>query len=80
MVKRDEPPPLPAEVAKDIAQRLRQAAELGDVTELKKIAAELVAQQDGASHYGEEISQLATAFDFDGIRELAEDLEKNGKE
>jgi len=80
VVKRDELPPLPAEVAKDIAQRLRQAAELGDVTELNKIGAELIAQPAGASHYAEEISRLTTAFAFDGIRELADNLEKNGKE
>jgi hypothetical protein len=79
-VKRDELPPLPAEVAKDIVQRLRQAAELGDVTELNKVGAELVAQPAGASHYAEEISRLTAAFDFDGIRELADNLEKNGKE
>jgi CheY-like chemotaxis protein/anti-sigma regulatory factor (Ser/Thr protein kinase) len=80
VVKRDDLPPLPEDVPKDIAQRLRQAADLGDVTELNRIGAELIAGPAGASHYGAEISRLTTAFDFDGIKELANDLEKKGNE
>jgi hypothetical protein len=63
-------------MAKGIADRLRDAAELGDVTELGKIATELKSGDDAALYWAEKIERLAEAFDFDGITELANSLEK----
>ena len=63
-------------MAKEIAERLKNAVEIGDITELGKIASELTSRKDASSYYGEEIERLAAAFDFDGIAELANSLEK----
>jgi CheY-like chemotaxis protein/HPt (histidine-containing phosphotransfer) domain-containing protein len=71
----DEPAVLPPEIAKDVAQRLRNAVELGDVTELATVASELTARDDASSRYGEEIKRLIEAFDFDGLAQLADTLE-----
>jgi CheY-like chemotaxis protein len=70
-----EPAVLPPEIAKDVAQRLRTAVELGDVTELATVASELTARDDASSRYGEEIKRLIDAFDFDGLAQLAHTLE-----
>jgi CheY-like chemotaxis protein len=71
----DEPAVLPPEIAKDVAQRLRNAVELGDVSELATVASELTARGDASSRYGEEIKRLIDAFDFDGLSQLGDTLE-----
>jgi CheY-like chemotaxis protein len=67
---------LPPEVALEVAKRLREAVELGDLEQLTQIASDLSARKDSSSHYGEEISRLADDFDFDGLLELANTLEQ----
>jgi HPt (histidine-containing phosphotransfer) domain-containing protein len=67
---------LPPEVASEIATRLREAVELGDLAQLTQIASDLSDRKDSSSHYGEEISRLADDFDFDGLLELANTLEQ----
>jgi CheY-like chemotaxis protein len=64
--------PLPRELAQKVAQRLREAVEAGDITELQAIAEELQSRTDRGAHYGEEIQRLAAEFDFDKIAALAE--------
>jgi CheY-like chemotaxis protein len=71
----DEPSALPPKIAKDVAQRLQNAVELGDVSELATVASELTARDDASSRYGEEIKRLIEAFDFDGLTQLAHTLE-----
>jgi two-component system sensor histidine kinase/response regulator len=66
--------PLPLEVAQEIAQRLRNAVEAGDVTELGVIAGELQDRHDGGKKYGEEIQRLTEDFEFDKISKLADKL------
>ncbi len=73
---KDEPDKLAPDIAKEIAERLRNAVELGDVSGLGEIASELISRNDATSYYGEEIKKLAEAFDFDGASELAESLDK----
>jgi CheY-like chemotaxis protein/signal transduction histidine kinase len=73
---KDEPAPLPAETARDIARQLRDAVEIGDVTELAKVASELSGRADASSRYGEKINSLAQAFDYDGLIQLADLLEE----
>jgi CheY-like chemotaxis protein len=68
--------PLPPELAKEVAQRLRDAADSGDVTELAAIAADLTARADGGTFYGEEIQRLTEDFDFDGLLQLASNLDQ----
>ncbi len=68
----DEPTSISAEMARDIASRLRHAVDLGDVAELSQIAADL---KGSASQYAEKITRLAEDFDFDGLVRLADSLE-----
>jgi signal transduction histidine kinase/DNA-binding response OmpR family regulator len=72
----DEPDQLAPDIAKEIAGRLRNAVELGDVSGLGEIASELISRNDVTSLYGEEIKKLAEAFDFDGASELAKSLDE----
>jgi HPt (histidine-containing phosphotransfer) domain-containing protein len=68
----DASTPMTAEMASDIARRLRDAVDLGDVAELSQIAADL---EGDASRYAEKITRLAEDFDFDGLVRLADSLE-----
>jgi two-component system, sensor histidine kinase and response regulator len=70
----DQVAPLPLELAKELAQRLREAIETGDVTELEAIALKLQSRTDMGARYGEEIQRLAAEFDFDKIADLAEKI------
>jgi len=64
------------ELAKEAALRLRKAADLGDVTALIDISEELTSRSGAFSPYQSKIAQLADDFDFDGILELVDDLDK----
>jgi PAS domain S-box-containing protein len=66
--------PLPQELAREVAQRLREALEAGDITELQVIAEELQARTDRGARYGEEIQRLAADFDFDKLADLADKI------
>ena len=74
-LREDQPASLPPELAKEVAQRLRDAVEAGDVTELADIAAALTARTDSAAGYGEEIQRLTQEFDFEGLLQLASRLD-----
>jgi hypothetical protein len=63
------------DVDKEAIRRLRDAAEMGDVTEVVSIADEITSQAKGFSPYRAKIAQLADDFDFDGIIKLAGELE-----
>jgi CheY-like chemotaxis protein len=65
---------LPEEVAKNAAERLLEAAELGDITELEAIAQEFTARTPAFLVYSRQITQMAEDFDFDGIIQVAEKL------
>ena len=67
---------LPPALATDVAQRVRGAVEVGDVTELNAVGLELSGRPGSGSHYGDEITRLAKAFDFEGLLRLAETLEQ----
>jgi two-component system, sensor histidine kinase and response regulator len=82
-LKEDDPPSpdameTPAAVdphlAEEIAVRIKDAAEMGDVMELSKLGDELTARTDGLREYGAKIGRLADEFDFDGLLEMADDL------
>jgi CheY-like chemotaxis protein len=68
---------VPPELARAAANRIRKAVDMGDVTELKGIAEELQAQAEELAPLREKIVQLAEDFDFDGILQLADVLEKD---
>ncbi|MDX9787546.1 MAG: response regulator [Desulfobacterales bacterium] len=67
---------LPPDLAKEAAGRLREAAEMGDVSGLTVIAQEMAARSKNFAPYLGSITQLADDFDFEGILRLAHDLEK----
>ncbi len=67
---------LPSEVAKEAADRLREAADMGDVTSLMAIADEFLSRSAEFASYHAKIAQLADDFDLDGILALVNDLLK----
>jgi HPt (histidine-containing phosphotransfer) domain-containing protein len=70
----ETPEEIDPHVAKEIAVRIKDAAEIGDVMELSKLGTELTARMDGLREYGAKISRLADEFDFDGLLEMADAL------
>jgi HPt (histidine-containing phosphotransfer) domain-containing protein len=66
---------IPAELAQDIAKRIRDAAEMGDVETLNAIAEEIKDQSESCIPLSKQIIQMADDFDLDGIQKLADDLE-----
>ncbi len=71
----DEIAAIPAELAHNIAKRIRAAAEMGDVTTLNAIAEEIKTHSDSCMPLSKQIVQLAEDFDLDGIQKLAEALD-----
>jgi CheY-like chemotaxis protein len=67
---------LPPDLAKEAAQRLRDAAEMGDVSGLADICKELAAKSGAFGPYRERVIRMADDFDFDGVRKLADELER----
>jgi HPt (histidine-containing phosphotransfer) domain-containing protein len=65
---------IPTELSQDIAKRIREAAEMGDVTTLNAIATEIKAQSESCVPLSKKIVQMAEEFDLDGIQKLADDL------
>ncbi|MDJ0804451.1 MAG: Hpt domain-containing protein, partial [Desulfobacterales bacterium] len=57
-----------------LASRIKDAAEMGDMTELQTIAADLDAQYGDKQTLSRKIADLADDFDLDGLGELAEEL------
>jgi hypothetical protein len=67
---------VPPDLAREAASRLREAAEMGDVSGLTNIAEEMASRCEGFAPYQGKIAQLADDFDFDGILALTKELEK----
>ncbi|CAB1081959.1 hypothetical protein D1AOALGA4SA_9599 [Olavius algarvensis Delta 1 endosymbiont] len=70
---------IPAELSPDIAERIHEAAEMGDVTTLNAIAEEIKDQSDFCRQLGKQISRMAEDFDLEGIQNLAETLNVDRK-
>ena len=66
---------IPSEVAQDIARRIRNAAEIGDVMTLNAVAEEIKTQSDACVPLSKQILQLAEDFDLDGVQRLADALD-----
>ena len=67
---------IPPDLAEEAARRIKEQAEMGDVTQIKSIAAELRSKSDAFAPMSDQFVQLAEDFDFDGIAKLAGELEK----
>jgi HPt (histidine-containing phosphotransfer) domain-containing protein len=61
---------IPAELSRDIAKRIREAAEMGDITTLNAVAEEIKDQSDSCMLLGKQIVQMAEDFDLDGIKKI----------
>jgi CheY-like chemotaxis protein len=66
---------IPSEFVHDIAKRIRDAAEMGDVMTLNAIADEIKTHSDSCIPLSKQIVQLADDFDLDGIQKLADALD-----
>ena len=62
---------IPTELSQDIAKRIHDAAEMGDITTLNAIAEEIKDQSDFCMQLSKQIIQMAEDFDLDGIQKLA---------
>jgi CheY-like chemotaxis protein len=63
------------ELSQDITKRIRDAAEMGDVTTLNAIAEEIKDQSDSCMLLSKQMIQMAEDFDLDGIQKLADALD-----
>ncbi len=70
----DTRPVLPPELAKEASERIREAADMGDITQLKSIADELSSRTNAFTPLGNKIIELSEEFDFEGIVKLANSL------
>jgi polar amino acid transport system substrate-binding protein len=67
---------LPSKLSKEAAGRIRDAAEMGDVTRIKSIAEDFKSKSDAFVPISDRFIQLAEDFDFDGILKLAAQLDQ----
>jgi HPt (histidine-containing phosphotransfer) domain-containing protein len=65
---------IPSELSDDIAKRIREAAEMGDVSALNAIAEEIKDHSSSCELLSKQIVQMAEDFDLDGIKKLADKL------
>jgi HPt (histidine-containing phosphotransfer) domain-containing protein len=65
---------IPSELVQDLPERVREAAEMGNVSALITIAEELKARSDVCTPLSNRIVQLAEDFDFEGILKLTAGL------
>ena len=66
---------IPNELSQEIAKRIRDAAEMGDVSTVIAVAEELKSYSASCMPLSKKIIQMAEDFEFDGILQLAADLE-----
>ena len=69
-----EMPSVPSELAKKAANRIREAAEMGDVMQIKSIAEELKSESDAFSLFSDNLIKLAEDFELDRVSKLADKL------
>jgi hypothetical protein len=67
---------IPAELAKEAADRIRDAVEMGDVTRIKTIAEDFKSKSEAFAPIADRFIQMAEDFDFDGILKSADELDK----
>ena len=79
--KMEQPPAdamtdIPSEVAAEAVERIKEPAEMGDVTQIKSIAEALKSKSEALAPISDKFIQLADDFDFEGISKLVGELEK----
>jgi hypothetical protein len=66
---------IPVELLKEVADRIKSAAEMGDVIQIKSIVEELKSESDAIAPFCDELIRLAEDFDFDGIQKIVLELD-----
>jgi len=61
---------VPVELLKEVSDRIKAAAEMGDVMKIKSIADELKSESDAVAPFCDKLVRLADNFDFDGIQKF----------
>jgi HPt (histidine-containing phosphotransfer) domain-containing protein len=61
---------VPPELIQKVTERLKTAADMGDVTQIKAIAEELASESDAMAPFCDKLIQLADDFDIDGIEKI----------
>jgi len=64
------------ELIKDMAGRVKEAVEMGDVTQVSVIAGELKSQSEDLAPICDKLMLLADDFDLDGILKLINEMER----
>jgi HPt (histidine-containing phosphotransfer) domain-containing protein len=75
----DEMTAIAPALAGEAVGRIKEPAEMGDVTQIKSIAADLKSKSAAFAPFGDKFIQLAEDFDFEGISKLVGELEKIAK-
>jgi two-component system sensor histidine kinase/response regulator len=65
---------VPPDLINEMVDRLREAAEMGDVMQVGTIVEEMKSRADELAPLCDRFSQLAADFDFDGMLKLVEEL------
>jgi len=61
---------VPPELVKKVIDRIKEAADMGDVMQIKLIAVELMSESDVVAPFCDKLVLLAEDFDFDGIQKF----------
>jgi HPt (histidine-containing phosphotransfer) domain-containing protein len=61
---------VPAELIQQVTESINEAADMGDVAQIKSIAEALRSESDAVAPFCDQLVQLADDFDFDGIQKL----------
>jgi HPt (histidine-containing phosphotransfer) domain-containing protein len=75
----DEMTAIPSGLAGEAVDRIKEPAEMGDVTQIKSIAEDLKSKSAAFAPFSDKFIQLAEDFDFEGISKLVGELEKIAK-
>jgi HPt (histidine-containing phosphotransfer) domain-containing protein len=67
---------LPLDLAREAAVRLREAAEMGDVSGLAALCNELATKSAAFGPYRDRVIRMVDDFDFDAVLKLADELER----
>jgi chemotaxis protein histidine kinase CheA len=70
----DETLSIPPALTQEVVDRIKAAAEMGDVMQIQAIVADLKSESEDAAHFWNKIVRLAEDFDFDGIITFVLDL------
>ena len=71
----DEMSPMAFDLDREVIDRIKAAAEIGDMMQIKSIAEDLKSDSEAVTPFCDRIIQLAEDFDFDGIQNLVLELD-----